>query len=98
MTNSSDSTSSSEETCKRTAIHNPNIAHGLFDFVNILWLYYGKRLQEDENKEYLDKLYTCSIKCIPLAVRFFRVFILKIHFIFFFTHHRTGEVKKSVFI
>ncbi|XP_065213091.1 condensin-2 complex subunit G2-like isoform X2 [Planococcus citri] len=67
------SATSSDSTRKLlSSVCDPIIAHGLFDFVAILWLINGKRLSEPENKELLNQVHSCSIKCIPPALRYFR--------------------------
>lgn len=68
------SLSSEDSDLNRSAnIFDPRIAHGLFDFVSMLWLIHGKTLQAVQNKEHLEKLHNTVAKCIPFFLRFFKV-------------------------
>ncbi len=61
------------ETGLASIVEDPEISHGLLDFVAMLWLVHGKTLIAEENKEMLKKLYDTSADCLPMILRFFRV-------------------------
>lgn len=63
------------ETSKMANLFDPRIAHGLLDFVGMLWLIHGKDLLLKENAESLKNLYNACAKCLPLVLRLFKVSI-----------------------